>query len=123
MKIVVIGHGMVGHKFLESLADNPVADMQVTVLCEEPRPACDRVHLSEFFSGKSADDLSLVKPGFFERDDIVEAELGFAAFECADYLMDRLKTEALFWKREEGPAGTSWIEPTEQDYAERGRWE
>lgn len=46
-----------------------------------------------------------------------------AAFECADYLMDRLKTEALFWKREEGPAGTSWIEPTEQDYAERGRWE
>ncbi|QGZ39907.1 nitrite reductase (NADH) large subunit [Pseudoduganella flava] len=71
MKIVVIGHGMVGHKFLESLADNPVAGMQVTVLCEEPRPAYDRVHLSEFFSGKSADDLSLVKPGFFERDDMV----------------------------------------------------
>lgn len=71
MKIVVIGHGMVGHKFLESLADNPVADMQVTVLCEEPRPAYDRVHLSEFFSGKSADDLSLVKPGFFDRSDMV----------------------------------------------------
>ncbi|GGX91754.1 nitrite reductase large subunit [Massilia dura] len=71
MKIVVIGHGMVGHKFLESLADNPVADMQVTVLCEEPRPAYDRVHLSEFFSGKSADDLSLVKPGFFDRTDMV----------------------------------------------------
>ncbi|QBE64238.1 nitrite reductase large subunit NirB [Pseudoduganella lutea] len=71
MKIVVIGHGMVGHKFLESLADNPVADMHVTVLCEEPRPAYDRVHLSEFFSGKSADDLSLVKPGFFDRSDMV----------------------------------------------------
>jgi nitrite reductase (NADH) large subunit len=71
MKIVVIGHGMVGHKFLESLADNPVAGMQVTVLCEEPRPAYDRVHLSEFFSGKSADDLSLVKPGFFDRSDMV----------------------------------------------------
>lgn len=45
-----------------------------------------------------------------------------AAFEAADYLMDRLKTEAVFWKREEGPAGTRWIEPTNADYLERGRW-
>ncbi|MBN8487563.1 MAG: nitrite reductase large subunit [Burkholderiales bacterium] len=67
MKIVVIGHGMVGHKFLESLADSGIADAEVTVLCEEPRPAYDRVHLSEYFSGKTADDLSMVSPGFFER--------------------------------------------------------
>lgn len=46
-----------------------------------------------------------------------------AAFEAADYLMDRLKTEAVFWKREEGPAGSHWIEPTQADYAERRRWE
>ena len=46
-----------------------------------------------------------------------------AAFEAADYLMDRLKTEAFFWKREEGPSGANWIEPTEADYADRGRWE
>jgi len=46
-----------------------------------------------------------------------------AAFEAADYLMDRLKTEAVLWKREEGAAGTKWIEPTETDYRERGRWE
>jgi molybdopterin synthase catalytic subunit len=46
-----------------------------------------------------------------------------AAFEAADYLMDRLKTEAIFWKREEGPEGSQWIEPTEADYAARGRWE
>lgn len=45
-----------------------------------------------------------------------------AAFEAADYLMDRLKTEAVFWKREEGPMGSSWIEPTDEDYADRGRW-
>jgi nitrite reductase (NADH) large subunit len=67
MDIVVIGHGMVGHKFLESLSETGLQDLRVTVLCEEPRPAYDRVHLSEFFSGKSADDLSLVEPGFFER--------------------------------------------------------
>lgn len=46
-----------------------------------------------------------------------------AAFEAADYLMDRLKTEAIFWKREEGPAGKQWIEPTDADYADRVRWE
>ncbi|NDZ18718.1 nitrite reductase (NAD(P)H) [Variovorax sp. WS11] len=67
MKIAVIGHGMVGHKFLEQLHELGLADAQVTVLCEEPRPAYDRVHLSEFFAGKTAEDLSLVEPGFFER--------------------------------------------------------
>ena len=67
MKIVVVGHGMVGHKFLESLAEQGLSGAEVTVLCEEPRAAYDRVHLSEFFSGKTADDLSLVEPGFFER--------------------------------------------------------
>jgi nitrite reductase (NADH) large subunit len=67
MKIIVIGHGMVGHKFLETLAASGAPDLDVTVLCEEPRPAYDRVHLSEFFAGKSAQELSLVTPGFFER--------------------------------------------------------
>ncbi len=65
MKLVVIGNGMVGHKLLEQLADQP--DLDVTVLCEEPRPAYDRVHLSEFFSGKTVEDLSLVAAGFFDR--------------------------------------------------------
>lgn len=75
LNVVVIGHGMVGHKFLESvLADaaQSARSVRVTVLCEEPRPAYDRVHLSEFFAGKSADDLSLVSAGFFERDDVRE---------------------------------------------------
>lgn len=71
MHIVVIGHGMVGHKFLETLAASGRTDLRVTVLGEEPRPAYDRVHLSEFFAGKSADDLSLVAPGFFDRQDMV----------------------------------------------------
>ncbi|MBQ5965418.1 nitrite reductase large subunit NirB [Massilia sp. ZL223] len=71
MHIVVIGHGMVGHKFVETLAQEARPGVRVTVLGEEPRPAYDRVHLSEFFSGKSADELSLVEPGFFEREDVV----------------------------------------------------
>jgi len=67
MKILVAGHGMVGHKFLEELHQLQLPGVEVTVLCEEPRPAYDRVHLSEFFAGKSAEELSLVEPGFFEK--------------------------------------------------------
>ena len=44
------------------------------------------------------------------------------AFRAADYLMDRLKTDAVFWKREEGPFGRRWIEPTESDRDDRSRW-
>jgi len=46
-----------------------------------------------------------------------------AALQATDYLMDRLKTEALFWKREDGPSGSGWIEPTETDYRDAARWE
>lgn len=45
-----------------------------------------------------------------------------AAFEAADYMMDRLKTDALFWKREETATGSRWIEPRDDDYAARERW-
>jgi molybdopterin synthase catalytic subunit len=44
------------------------------------------------------------------------------AFACVDYLMDRLKTEAAFWKREDGPGASSWIEPTDLDRERRARW-
>ncbi|GBL03529.1 nitrite reductase large subunit NirB [Glaciecola sp. KUL10] len=56
--IVVVGNGMVGHHFVEQLkAQSPEA--KITVLCGEPRLAYDRVHLSEYFTGKSAEELSL----------------------------------------------------------------
>ena len=54
--IVVVGNGMVGYKFCEKLVAKTDA-FQIVVFGEEPRPAYDRVHLSEYFSGKTADDL------------------------------------------------------------------
>jgi len=81
MKLIVIGHGMVGHKFLETLLAGAAEGVEVTVLCEEPRPAYDRVHLSEFFAGKSADELSLVAPGFFENRANVTLKLNAQAKE------------------------------------------
>ncbi|MDD2868150.1 molybdenum cofactor biosynthesis protein MoaE [Neomegalonema sp.] len=44
------------------------------------------------------------------------------AFESAAFLMDRLKTDAPFWKREEGPQGARWIEAREADARARDRW-
>lgn len=44
------------------------------------------------------------------------------AFLAADEMMDRLKTDAIFWKRESGAAGTRWIEPLARDRADRARW-
>ncbi|TXS08847.1 nitrite reductase large subunit NirB [Streptomyces sp. wa22] len=72
--IVVVGHGMVGQRFLEALADRgltPAAGTaRVVVLCEEPRPAYDRVQLTSYFSGRTPEDLSLVEAGFMERHGI-----------------------------------------------------
>ncbi|HEY0114882.1 MAG TPA: molybdenum cofactor biosynthesis protein MoaE [Allosphingosinicella sp.] len=45
-----------------------------------------------------------------------------AAFEAVDYMMDRLKTDAVFWKREDAVDGSRWIEPTQSDRADRARW-
>lgn len=45
-----------------------------------------------------------------------------AAFAACEYLMDYLKTEAVFWKREERAGGTHWIEATREDHARREGW-
>ena len=45
-----------------------------------------------------------------------------AAFDAVDYMMDRLKTEAPFWKREHGRDGARWIEAREADVKDRARW-
>jgi len=45
-----------------------------------------------------------------------------AAFDAVDYVMDRLKTEAPFWKRERGPEGARWIEARSVDLEDRARW-
>ncbi|MBC8054026.1 MAG: nitrite reductase large subunit [Sphingobacteriaceae bacterium] len=67
--IVVIGNGMVGYKFCEKLIAKTNA-YQVVVFGEEPRPAYDRVHLSEYFNGKTAEDLSMSPAGWYEQNGI-----------------------------------------------------
>ena len=64
MKLLMIGHGMVGHKFIESVLEQAGDEVEITILAEEPRLAYDRVHLTEYFSGKTAKDLSLARADF-----------------------------------------------------------
>ena len=44
-----------------------------------------------------------------------------AAFAATEELMDFLKTDAPFWKREVGADGERWVEPSAEDYARRGK--
>lgn len=68
-KLIVIGNGMVGHRFLEELVALE-HDFDVCVFCEESRPAYDRVQLSSYFSGATAEDLAIAQEPFFESNGI-----------------------------------------------------
>jgi nitrite reductase (NADH) large subunit len=64
--LVVVGQGMVGHHFLEECVQrNLHQQYQIVVFGEERYAAYDRVHLSEYFAGRSADSLSMVEGDFF----------------------------------------------------------
>ncbi len=72
IKIIVVGNGMVGFKFCEKFISKQGQEKyQITVFGEEPRRAYDRVHLSEYFAGKTADDLSLSTATWYEENNII----------------------------------------------------
>ncbi|MFI8514905.1 nitrite reductase large subunit NirB [Streptomyces sp. NPDC085460] len=99
--LVLVGHGMVGHRLLEALAErkalapasptsshpstsptsptspsSPAAPgWRVTVLAEEDVPAYDRVHLSSVFAGTAPERLGLAAPGFL-ADHGIDLRLG-----------------------------------------------
>ena len=74
LKVVVVGNGMVGHHYVEQLVASDV-EAQITVIGGETRPAYDRVHLSEFFAGRSPEDLALTTRDHY-RELGVEAHFG-----------------------------------------------
>ncbi len=71
-RLVVVGNGMVGQRFVEALAERDIERRwAVTVLGEEPRRAYDRVALSSYFDGVDAADLDLVAEGCYDGRDYV----------------------------------------------------
>ena len=100
-QVIIIGNGMVGHHLLEQLAARgAAARFDVHVFGEERQRAYDRVHLSEYFTGKCAETLALNGPAFY-RDNSMQAHHGEAVLEIdranravvtdkGRYLYDRL---------------------------------
>lgn len=70
-RVVVIGHGMVGHRFCERLvALDTARRYQLVVFCEEPRAAYDRVGLTSFFAHRDAERLALARREWYAEQGI-----------------------------------------------------
>ena len=71
-RVVVIGNGMVGYKFCEKLVakEKNEGRFSLSVFGEEPRVAYDRVHLSAYFGGKTAEDLTLAPVDWYLENGI-----------------------------------------------------
>ncbi|RQM33266.1 nitrite reductase large subunit NirB [Rhodococcus ruber] len=77
--VVVVGHGMVGHRFVEALRTRDENDLwSVTILCEEPLPAYDRVGLSSYVGSWDSRELALAG-NEYEGDDLVDLRIGTRA--------------------------------------------
>jgi len=69
LRVIVIGNGMVGYKFCEKLKSKSNS-FKLIVFGEESRQAYDRVHLSEYFNGKTAAELSMSTASWYEEQEI-----------------------------------------------------
>lgn len=66
-RLIVVGNGMVGHKYIEFLIEHPdYQHYQITTFSQEPRLAYDRVQLSAYFSGSTVEDLMMTSPDYYD---------------------------------------------------------
>ena len=69
--VVVIGNGMVGHRFVEKLVEYDNAEQfRVVTFCEEPRAAYDRVGLTSFFAHRDAEKLMIAQIDWYKQQGI-----------------------------------------------------
>ncbi|MDP5254643.1 MULTISPECIES: nitrite reductase large subunit NirB [unclassified Vibrio] len=69
-KIIVVGNGMVGHRFIDTLIQNGHDDLDILTFSEEPRLAYDRVQLTSYYTGNSADDLAMTSAAYYDQHHI-----------------------------------------------------
>lgn len=71
-RIVVVGNGMVGHNFINTLATSEQSsEFDIITFSEEPRLAYDRVQLSKYFSGSTAEDLALTTENEYQSQGVI----------------------------------------------------
>ena len=74
--IVVIGNGMVGHRFVEKLVEfDGIKRYNIVTFCEEPRAAYDRVGLTSFFAHRDAEKLMIARLDWY-REHGIEIHIG-----------------------------------------------
>ena len=74
--VVVIGNGMVGHRFCEKLVEfDELHQYKIVTFCEEPRAAYDRVGLTSFFAHRDAEKLMLARLDWY-RDNGIDLNIG-----------------------------------------------
>jgi nitrite reductase (NADH) large subunit len=74
--VVVIGNGMVGHRFCEALVRADGAGRyRIVTFCEEPRAAYDRVGLTQFFAHRDPERLMLANLDWY-REHGIEIHVG-----------------------------------------------
>jgi nitrite reductase (NADH) large subunit len=69
-RIVVVGNGMVGHKFIDTLIKSDRNDYEIITFSEEARLAYDRVQLTSYLTGKTADDLAMTTEPYYQENGI-----------------------------------------------------
>ena len=78
---VVIGNGLVGHRFCEKLVEfDAEREYRLVTFCEEPRPAYDRVHLTSYFGHRDPGKLAVARLEWY-RDNGIEIHVGDRAAE------------------------------------------
>ena len=65
-KVVVIGNGMVGQRFMENMLKEAGDDVQLATFCEEPRAAYNRVKLTSYFETREPSALTMTSE--FDKD-------------------------------------------------------
>ncbi|UXI02197.1 nitrite reductase large subunit NirB [Photobacterium sp. TY1-4] len=71
-RIVVVGNGMVGHRFIDDLLQRDERDQfEVITFSDEPRLAYDRVQLSKYFSGTPARELALTDEAYYREHGVM----------------------------------------------------
>eukprot|EP00441_Pelagodinium_beii_P007343 CAMPEP_0197703570 /NCGR_PEP_ID=MMETSP1338-20131121/125504_1 /TAXON_ID=43686 ORGANISM="Pelagodinium beii, Strain RCC1491" /NCGR_SAMPLE_ID=MMETSP1338 /ASSEMBLY_ACC=CAM_ASM_000754 /LENGTH=1065 /DNA_ID=CAMNT_0043287467 /DNA_START=51 /DNA_END=3248 /DNA_ORIENTATION=+ len=73
-RVVVVGHGPIGQSFIEKLTEQK-ADFKISVLCEEPRPAYNRVMLTQYFQDRDGDKNDQMKLSYWSEAQLKEAQV------------------------------------------------
>ncbi|WP_407731166.1 nitrite reductase large subunit NirB [Pseudocitrobacter faecalis] len=99
--LAVVGHGMVGHHFLQQCVQQNLHEhYQIVVFGAERYAAYDRVHLSEYFSGRDAASLSLVEDDFFTTNGIeLRLSQAVAAIDPQTHLLRDAQGHELHWDK------------------------